>query len=96
MKQTKQFLALVALVVLLSSCYAQTMVVGQGAQGNTTVSQWNHYLIGGLAPIDVSKPEEMAAGKEDYTVETKHSFVNGLLNVITFGIYTPTTTTVKY
>jgi len=96
MKKIKQFSLLLALTLLLSSCYAQTMVVGQGAQGNTTVSQWNHYLIGGLAPVDVSKPEEMAKGNTDYTVETKHSFVNGLVNVITFGLYTPTTTIVKY
>lgn len=83
-----------ALSLSLTSCYVQTHVVGKGAQGNQKVTKWNHYLIYGLAPVDVSKPEEMAAGATDYTVETKHSFVNGLISAITFGIYNPTTTTV--
>jgi len=82
--------------ILLTSCYSYTSVVGQGAQGNTEVSQWNHYVIYGLAPVGVSDSKEMADGAENYTIFTRHSFVNGLVNAITFGIYTPTTTTVKY
>ncbi|WP_298494892.1 Bor family protein [uncultured Algibacter sp.] len=82
--------------ILLTSCYSYTSVVGAGAKGNTEVTKWNHYLIGGLAPIGVSDTKEMANGSKDYTIFTRHSFVNGLVNAITFGIYTPTTTTVKY
>ena len=78
----------------LTSCYVQTHVVGSGAKGNTKVQKWNHYVISGLVPVGVSKPEEMAAGAKDYTVVTKHSFVNGLVSALTFGIYSPTTTTV--
>jgi hypothetical protein len=47
-----------------------------------------------LIHVGVSKPEVMAGGAKDYTVVTKHSFVNGLLSSLTFGIYSPTTTTV--
>jgi hypothetical protein len=36
----------------------------------------------------------MADGAENYTVFTRMSFVNGLVAALTFGIYTPTTTTV--
>ena len=36
----------------------------------------------------------MAAGAEDYTVKTEQSFVNGLVSALTFGIFSPTTTTV--
>ncbi len=78
----------------MTSCYVQTHVVGQGAKGNEKVKRWNHYLIGGLVPVGVSKPEEMAGGAKDYTEVTKKSFVNGLVSGITFGIYSPTTTTV--
>ena len=38
--------------------------------------------------------EQMAGGAENYTVHTRHSFLNGLVAAVTFGIYTPTTTTV--
>ncbi|WP_051621358.1 Bor family protein [Leeuwenhoekiella sp. MAR_2009_132] len=96
MNKFQQLFIVGALALMATSCYVQTSVVGAGAKGNTEVTQWNHYLIGGLAPVGVSKPEVMANGAKDYTVTTKHSFVNGLVNAITFGLYTPTTTIVKY
>ena len=80
--------------VMLTSCFSYTSVVGKGAQGNASVTQWNHYVIGGLAPVGVSDSKVMAAGAEDYTVFTRQSFVNGLIAALTFSIYTPTTTTV--
>lgn len=83
-----------AVSILFSSCYSYTSVVGKGAQGGQQVTEWNHYLIGGLAPIGVSDSKAMAGGATDYTVHTRHSFVNGLIAGITFGLYTPTTTTV--
>lgn len=80
--------------VLLSSCYSYTSVVGNGGKGTERVTKWNHYVIGGLAPVGVSDSKAMAGGATDYTVFTSQSFVNGLISTITFGIYTPTTTTV--
>lgn len=83
---------LVVIATSMSSCYVQTHVVGQGAKGTEKVKKWNHYIIGGLIPVGVSKPEELAGGAKDYTEVTKMSFVNGLLSGLTFGIYSPTTT----
>lgn len=80
--------------LLLTSCYSYTSVVGDGAQGNRQTTEWNHYVVYGLAPVGVSDSKLMADGAENYTVHTRHSFVNGLVAAITFGIYTPTTTTV--
>lgn len=80
--------------VLLSSCYSYTSVVGNGGKGTEKVTKWNHYVIAGLAPVGVSDSKAMAAGASDYTVNTKHSFVNMLVGGLTFGIYSPTTTTV--
>lgn len=80
--------------VLLSSCYSYTSVVGNGGKGTEKVSKWNNYVIGGLVPVGVSDSKAMAAGASDYTVNTKHSFVNMLVGGLTFGIYSPTTTTV--
>jgi len=83
-----------AMGMMLTSCYTYTTVVGKGAQGSTEVKKWNHYVIYGLVPVGVSDAKEMAGGASDYNVTVKHSFVNGLLNGITFGIYSPTTTIV--
>lgn len=80
--------------IMLTSCYSYTSVVGNGGQGTQKVTKWNNYVIGGLIPVGVSDSKVMAAGATDYTVTTKHSFVNMLVGGVTFGIYSPTTTTV--
>jgi hypothetical protein len=36
----------------------------------------------------------MAGGAKDYTVNTQHSFIDGLIASLTSGLYTPTSTTV--
>ncbi|MEN3324617.1 Bor family protein [Mariniflexile soesokkakense] len=90
----KTIAILFALSMLLSSCYSYTSVVGEGAKGNSQITKWNHYVVYGLAPVGVSDSKQMANGAENYTVHTRQSFVNGLVSGLTFGLYTPTTTTV--
>lgn len=89
-----RFIAALAVVCLISSCYTYQYDVGRGAQTGVTVTEKNQYLIYGLAPLNTSDPIDMAGGATDYTVKVEHTFVDGLLAAITFGIYTPTTTTV--
>jgi hypothetical protein len=96
MKKTLLNLVLVfGLTVMMTSCYTYTMSIGKGAQTGVEVRKMNHYLIYGLAPIGVSNPKEMAGGAENYDVTITHTFIDGLINAITGGIYTPTTTIVK-
>ena len=95
MKKTIKMMSVVFTAsMLLTSCFSYTSVVGIGAQGTSQTTSWNHYVIYGLAPIEVSDSKQMADGAENYTVHTRQSFVNGLVSAITGGIYTPTTTTV--
>jgi hypothetical protein len=93
-KSMKMMAILCVSSILLTSCYSYTSVVGSGAQGNSEVTKWNHYVIFGLAPVGVSDSKAMADGADNYTVHTRQSFVNGLVSAITFGIYAPSTTTV--
>lgn len=79
---------------LMTSCYNYTSVVGSGAQGNTEVKKWNHYVLYGLAPAEVSDSKAMAGGAQNYEVTTYHSIANYLAGMLTFGIYSPTTTKV--
>ena len=90
----KMMAILFATSMLLTSCYSYTTVVGEGAQGNNKTTQWNHYVIYGLAPVGVSDAKQMADGAKNYTVNVKQTFVNGLLAALSIGIYTPTLTTV--
>ncbi len=93
-KSIKMMAILFVSSMLLTSCYSYTTVVNGGAQGHEEVTEWNHYLIFGLAPVGISDAKYMSNGAESYTVNTKTTFVNGLLGGLTFGIYTPTKTTV--
>jgi len=98
MKMIKESIKMMAVIfvssMLFTSCYSYTTVVNEGAQGHEEVTQWNNYIFWGLAPVGVSDAKYLANGAENYTVNTKITFVNGLLGGLTFGIYTPTTTTV--
>lgn len=84
--------AVVALA--MTSCYTHQYSIGTGASTGLTIKEKNHYLIYGLAPVKTSNPQEMAKGAKNFDVKTEHTFVDGLLNAITFGLYNPTTTTV--
>ena len=95
MKKIIKLVCFVGLTMYMSSCYTYTYNIGDGAQSGATFKEKNHYFIGGLAKGKQANHEEMAGKTKDYTVTVKHSFIDGLINGITFGIYTPTTTTVQ-
>jgi hypothetical protein len=82
-------------IFFLTSCYTYQMNVGEGSQTGVEVVEKNHYIIYGLVPLSQSDPASMAGGAANYSVTIEHTFVDGLLNAITGGIYTPTTTVVK-
>ncbi len=83
------------LCLSMASCYTLTYTVGTGTQTGETIKKKNHYLIYGIAPLKTSDPIKMAGDAKNYEVTIKHTFVDGLLNLLTYGIYTPTTTIVK-
>ena len=43
---------------------------------------------------DSKRKPKMAKGAKDFDVKTSHTFIDGLINMLTFGMYNPTTTTV--
>ncbi len=86
---------LLSISVLMTSCYTLTYSVGEGAKTGIEVKEKNHFLIYGLAPIKTADPTKMAGGAKDYTVTIQHTFIDGLINALTWGIYSPTTTTIK-
>ncbi len=95
MKNFKILAGALLVGTMMTSCYTYTSVVGEGALGNKEVRAKNHYLIGGLAPVGISDSKELAAGAKNYEVTTSQTFVDGLITVLTSGIYSPSTTTVK-
>jgi hypothetical protein len=93
-----KFLSLTLLAFLclsITSCYTVSYAVGTGSQTGVTVVEKNHFLIGGLAALKTADPTKMAGESINYQVTIKHTFVDGLINALTSGLYTPTTTIVK-
>jgi hypothetical protein len=84
----------ILLTITLSSCYVMSFDVGKGAKLGVTQSKKNHYLIYGLIPLSTANVKEMSAGASDFSVTIEHSFLDGLLQGLTGGIYTPTSVTV--
>jgi Bor protein len=89
------FALLSFLCLSMASCYTVSYAVGTGSETGATVVEKNHYLIGGLAPIKTADPSKMAGDAKNYQVTITHTFIDGLINVLTSGFYTPTTTIVK-
>lgn len=96
MKNKFLFFALVCLLSLsMASCYTVSYAVGSGSQTGETIMEKNHYLVAGLAPIKTANPTQMAGDAKNYQVTISHTVVDGLINILTGGLYTPTTTIVK-
>jgi Bor protein len=84
----------VGISVMMTSCYTFTATVGKGPQTGEKIVAHNHYLIDGLAPIATVNTKELVGDAKDYSITVSHSFIDGLLLMITGSIYTPTTVTI--
>lgn len=85
-----KLLAIALCVGLLSSCASQTFTIN-GKYGEVPTSQKSQtFFLGGLGQEQVTNAAAVCAGAENVIkVEAQHTLVNGLLAVITLGIYTP-------
>lgn len=90
----KKITLLIVLSFCFTSCYVHTYTVGEGAQGTKSVKEKQHNFIYGLASGKTPDTQVMAGNAEDYHVKNEMTFVDGLINTLTFGIYNPTTVTV--
>jgi len=88
-------LLLLILILSLSSCYTTQFVVGDGAKGNQTIKIKQTHLVSGLISFDIPEMKQII-NKDDYTIITKHSFIDLALNSFTFGIYSPTTVIIRH
>ena len=88
-------LAAFVLTALMSSCFSHKFTIGDGPQTGVQVKEKNHFFVYGLIPGGVSDPQFMAGGAEDFEVTEVQTFVDGLLSILTLGIYTASTTKVQ-
>ena len=88
-------LLFISLLFLFTSCYTTRFVVGEGAKGNNEIRLKQTHLVNGLISFDIPEMKHILEN-EDYTIVTKHSFIDLALNSFTFGIYSPTTVIIRH
>jgi hypothetical protein len=93
--KTMKKLLLITLMFAFTSCYTTQFVVGEGSKGSNEIRLKQTHLVNGLISFDIPEMKQIIE-KENYTIITKHSFIDLALNSFTFGIYTPTTIIIRY
>ena len=81
-------LALAVASVGLSGCYHITVTTGAPAAPTVVDKPWQNSFIYGLVPPPELNTKDLCANGVSQ-VETEHSFVNGLVAMLTFSLYTP-------
>lgn len=84
----RSIIAAAALILMGTGCYHVTVITGAPAAQTTVDKQWqNSFVYGLVPPPELSTKGTCSRGAS--TVETERSFVNGLVALITWQIYTP-------
>jgi Bor protein len=80
--------AMIALLLPTAACYHQVVDSGKPVSPTVIQKPWQMSFIYGLVPPpELNVAQQCPGGVAK--VETQHSFVNGLVASITFGIVTP-------
>jgi hypothetical protein len=97
MKKKTILFSSVIVALLMSSYYTAKVAHGSLTTDSPVVkvnSKKNHALIEGLLPLSGGYTAQKYVGdRKDYVTKSQITFVDGLLRIITIGIYTPSTTT---
>lgn len=80
--------AMVAVILPTAACYHQVVDTGKPASPTVIQKPWQMSFIYGLVPPpELNVAQQCPGGVAK--VETQHSFVNGVVATITFGLVTP-------
>lgn len=80
---------LVSFSLVISGCAQQSFVTSD-SNGEIKEKSTQHFFIDGLAQEKEINAAEICGGAENVSkVEVQETFLNGLANVATLGIYTP-------
>ncbi len=85
--------AAAAIVTLCSGCYHVTVITGAPASPTVIDKPWQNSFVYGLVPPPELNTKDQCT-RSVAKVETERSFLNGLVGVLTWSIYTPMHVTV--
>ena len=90
---------LVLALALSTGCATQTHYVNSvpinEEPSSPSKQSWNHFFIGGIGQEQERDAAEICGGAEKVVkTSVQNSFLNGLVNILSYGIYTPRTSKV--
>ena len=84
------------LFVLLAGCFKHTYTVGAGAPtGPVAYTEWRHHWIVGLISPGHELDVQDVCPSGDATIRQEQTFLNGLVAILTSGIYASMTVEVR-
>jgi hypothetical protein len=81
----------IILMASVTGCTYQKFQLDDKAATIPTHEGTNHFVFWGLGQTKEVDPNEVCGSRGTSSVETRYSFVDGLLTGITYGIYSPRT-----
>ena len=90
----KKIFLILIIPFIFSSCYIHKVSSGNGSvQGYTKKDKQHNFLFGIIS--ETSPIVEEIKNEKNYEVEIKITPKDGIIGFLTFGLYVPTTITVK-
>jgi hypothetical protein len=91
-------IAIVALASGVAGCYATTIRSGLTPESKPRIendARWHHGLVLGIAELSGPYDLTQMCPKGWAEISTRTSFLNGIVDAITSGLYNPQTITVR-
>lgn len=86
--RTTKILSLLTVCVVIGACHHATIDTGLTPSTQTIHEPWaNSWIAGLVPPSTVETADRCTSGVAK--VETQRTFLNGLVGILTIGIYTP-------
>ena len=87
----KKFLMASAIVLALTGCQTQQFTItGSTVPTVPAYEGTSTFIFWGLGQTKVMDPKEICANRGGVrSVETRHTFIDGVANALTWGIYAP-------
>lgn len=86
----KKMVLTAAVAMMVAGCAQQGFTVHSGNAVKPTKEVTHHFFISGLGQSKTIDAAAVCNGADKVVrVEAQHTFLNGLLGAVTFGVYTP-------
>lgn len=82
-------LVLLGSVLVLSGCFHASIETGAAPSATVIEKPWAPSFVYGLVPPSTVETQEKCGAKGVSKVETRISFLNGLVSGLTFSLFTP-------